>query len=148
MSLVDQVNEGIKEAMKARNEGRLRALRSIKSAFLLLASAEGGAEVTDEACIKAIQKLAKQRKDSIDIFEQQNRADLADREKEELAVIEEFLPAQMGEAEVEAKIKEIIAQVGATGAKDMGKVIPVAMKTLGGQAEGKLISEIVKRLLA
>ncbi len=148
MSLVDQVNEGIKEAMKARNEGRLRALRSIKSAFLLLASAEGGAEVTDEACIKAIQKLAKQRKDSIDIFVAQNRTDLADREKEELAVIEEFLPAQMGEAEVEAKIKEIIAQVGATGAKDMGKVIPVAMKTLGGQAEGKLISEIVKRLLA
>lgn len=148
MSLVDQVNEGIKEAMKARNEGRLRALRSIKSAFLLLASAEGGAEVTDESCIKAIQKLAKQRKDSIDIFVQQNRTDLADREKEELAVIEEFLPAQMGEAEVEAKIKEIIAQVGATGAKDMGKVIPVAMKTLGGQAEGKLISEIVKRLLA
>jgi uncharacterized protein YqeY len=148
MSLVEQVNEGIKEAMKARNEGRLRALRNIKSAFLLLATAEGGGEVTDEACIKALQKMAKQRKDSIDIFRQQNRNDLADKEQEELDVIDTFLPAQMSEAEVENKVREIIASSGAQGMKDLGKVMPVAMKTLGGQADGKLISELVKKLLS
>lgn len=147
MSLVNQVNEELKEAMKARNEAKLRALRNIKSAFLLLATAEGGAEVTDDACIKALQKMAKQRKDSIAIFEEQGRNDLAEKEKEELLVIETYLPAQMGEAEVEAKIREIIASSGASGPKDMGKVIPVAMKALGGQADGKLISEIVKKLL-
>ncbi len=147
MSLVTEVNEGIKAAMKARDEVRLRALRSIKSAFLLLATAEGGAEVTDDLCIKALQKLAKQRKDSISIFEEQNRNDLADKEKEELLIIDAFLPVQMNEADVEAKIKEIIANAGANGPKDMGKVIPVAMKELGGVADGKLISEIVKRLL-
>jgi len=147
MSLVTEVNEGIKAAMKARDEVRLRALRSIKSAFLLLATAEGGAEVTDDLCIKALQKLAKQRKDSISIFEEQNRNDLADKEKEELLIIDAFLPAQMNEADVEAKIKEIIANAGANGPRDMGKVIPVAMKELGGVADGKLISEIVKRLL-
>jgi len=145
--LVTEVNEGIKAAMKARDEVRLRALRSIKSAFLLLATAEGGAEVTDDLCIKALQKLAKQRKDSISIFEEQNRNDLADKEKEELLIIDAFLPAQMNEADVEAKIKEIIANAGANGPRDMGKVIPVAMKELGGVADGKLISEIVKRLL-
>jgi len=147
MSLVTEVNEGIKAAMKARDEVRLRALRSIKSAFLLLATAEGGAEVTDDLCIKALQKLAKQRKDSISIFEEQNRNDLADKEKEELLIIDAFLPVKMNEAGVEAKIKEIIANAGANGPRDMGKVIPVAMKELGGVADGKLISEIVKRLL-
>jgi uncharacterized protein len=147
MSLVNTVNEGIKDAMKARDEARLRALRNIKSAFLLLATAEGNAEVTDEACIKALQKMAKQRKDSISIFEEQGRTDLAEKEKEELQVIDEFLPAAMGEAEVEAKVKSVIDTLGASGMKDLGKVIPVAMKELGGQADGKLISEIVKRLL-
>jgi uncharacterized protein YqeY len=147
MSLVEQVNNGIKEAMKARNEARLRALRNIKSAFLLLATAEGGAEVTEDASIKALQKLAKQRKDSIDIFRQQNRNDLADREQEELVVIEEFLPAQMDAAAVESKIREIIAAAGASGMQDLGKVMPLAMKSLGGQADGKLISETVKKLL-
>lgn len=147
MSLVETVNSELKEAMKARDEAKLRALRNIKSAFLLLATAEGGAEVTDEVCIKALQKMAKQRKDSIAIFEEQGRNDLAEKEKEELVVIETYLPAQMGEAEVEAKIREIIASAGASGPKDMGKVIPVAMKALGGQADGKLISELVKKLL-
>jgi uncharacterized protein YqeY len=147
MSLVNEVNEGIKEAMKAREEGRLRALRSIKSAFLLLATAEGGAEVTDDACIKALQKMAKQRKDSIAIFEQQGRNDLAEKEIEELRVIESYLPAQMDAAAVEEKIRAIIAETGAVDAKDMGKVIPAAMKALGGMADGKLISEIVKKIL-
>jgi uncharacterized protein len=148
MSLVQTVNVGIKDAMKARDEARLRALRNIKSAFLLLATAEGGNEVTDEACIKALQKMAKQRKDSIDIFRQQGRDDLADKEQEELNVIDAFLPAQMTEAEIETRVKAIIESSGAQGMKDLGKVMPVAMKEMGGQADGKLISEAVKRLLA
>lgn len=148
MSLVEIVNEGIKAAMKSRNESRLRALRNIKSAFLLLATAEGAGEVTDEMCIKALQKMAKQRKDSIEIYQTQNRNDLAVVEQEELVVIEEFLPAMLSEAEVEKKISEIIADAGASGPKDMGKVMPLAMKSLGGQADGKLISELVKKLLS
>lgn len=148
MSLVNIVNEGIKDAMKSRNEARLRALRNIKSAFLLLATAEGGAEVTDDMCIKALQKMAKQRRDSIDIFRQQERADLAVKEEEELAVIEEFLPAQLDAAAIEAAVREIIESSGAQGMKDMGKVMPVAMSQLGSNADGKLVSETVKRLLA
>lgn len=148
MSLVNIVNEGIKDAMKSRNEARLRALRNIKSAFLLLATAEGGGEVTDDMCIKALQKMAKQRRDSIDIFREQERGDLVDKEQEELAVIDEFLPVQMGEEEVEAVVREIIASSGAEGMKDMGKVMPLAMRELSGQADGKVISEAVKRLLA
>lgn len=148
MSLVEIVNDGIKAAMKSRDESRLRALRNIKSAFLLLATAEGAGEVTDEMCIKALQKMAKQRKDSIEIYQTQNRNDLAVVEQEELVVIEEFLPAMLSEAEVEKKISEIIANTGAAGPKDMGKVMPVAMKSLGGQADGKLISELVKKLLS
>ncbi|MBS3915880.1 MAG: GatB/YqeY domain-containing protein [Bacteroidetes bacterium] len=148
MNLFDQVNEGIKNAMKAREEARLRALRNIKSAFLLLETAEGGGEVTDEIRIKSLQKLAKQRKDSIEIFRQQNRNDLADKEQEELDIINTFLPAQMSEEEVTAKIQAIISGSGAQGMKDMGKVMPVAMKELSGLADGKLISDLVKKLLS
>ena len=147
MSLVKTVNEGIMIAMKSKDEVRLRTLRSIKSAFLLLATAEGGGEVTDEACLKALQKMAKQRKDSLTIFREQGRNDLAEGEQAELNIIESFLPAQMGEAEIEAAVKNIIAETGATDMKDLGKVMPMAMKSLGGKADGKLISEAVKRLL-
>lgn len=147
MSLVETVNNGIKEAMKAREEVKLRALRNIKSAFLLLATAEGGAEVTDEACMKALQKMAKQRKDSIDIFRDQGRNDLADKEQEELSIIETFLPAQMGAEEIEAKVRALIAEMGASGMKDLGKVMPAAIKALAGQADGKIVSETVKKLL-
>lgn len=132
--------------MKAREESRLRALRNIKSAFLLL-DTSGNESVTDDDRIKALQKMAKQRKDSIEIFEKEGRHDLAEKEKEELVIIETFLPAQLSEAEVEGKIREIIAGAGAQGMKDLGKVMPVAMKALGSQADGKLISETVKRLL-
>lgn len=148
MNLLEQINEGIKSAMKAREEARLRALRNIKSAFLLLETAEGGGKVSDDMRMKALQKLAKQRKDSIDVFRQQNRNDLADREQEELTIIETFLPAQMSEAEVETRIQAIIASSGAAGMKDMGKVMPVAMKELAGLADGKLISDLVKKLLS
>lgn len=147
MNLKDQINEGIKEAMKAKQSDRLRALRGIKSAFMLQDTAEGGAEVSEADRMKALQKLAKQRKDSLDIYEQQGREDLAKVEREELAVIEEFLPAQMGEAEVRAAVQAIISESGASGMKDMGKVMPVAMSQLGSQADGKLISALVKELL-
>jgi uncharacterized protein YqeY len=145
MNLADKVNEEIKLAMKSRNEARLRAYRNIKSSFLLLQTS-GGA-VAEEEYMKALQKMAKQRRDSIEIFENESRNDLADKEKEELVIIEELLPAQMSEAEVENKVRELIKQAGASGAKDMGKVMPLAMKTLSGQADGKLISSVIKRLL-
>ncbi len=146
MNLAEQINEGIKEAMKARNEVRLRALRNIKSTFLLLDTA--GGSVTDEDRVKALQKMAKQRKDSIEIFEKEGRNDLATKEKEELEIIETFLPAQLSEADIEANIRNIIAETSAAGMKDLGKVMPAAMKSMAGQADGKIISELVKKLLA
>jgi len=146
MNLAEQINEGIKEAMKARNEVRLRALRNIKSAFLLLDTA--GGSVTDEDRVKTLQKMAKQRKDSIEIFEKEGRNDLATKEKEELEIIETFLPAQLSEADIEANIRNIIAETSAAGMKDLGKVMPAAMKSMAGKADGKIISELVKKLLA
>jgi uncharacterized protein YqeY len=148
MNLIDQVNEGIKTAMKAKDADKLRALRGIKSAFLLLQTAEGVSEVTDDMCIKALQKMAKQRRDSLDIYEQQGREDLAAIERVELKFIEEFLPAQLSEEEVAAKIKAIVAELGVSGPAAMGKVMPLAMSQLGGQADGKMISRIVKELLS
>jgi uncharacterized protein YqeY len=145
MNLAEQINEGIKTAMKARDEVRLRALRNIKSAFLLLDTA--GGTVSDDDRVKALQKMAKQRKDSIDIFEKEGRQDLADKEKEELEIIETFLPAQLSESEIEANIRTIMAETGAEGMKDLGKVMPLAMKAMAGKADGKLISEKVKALL-
>ena len=148
MNLIDQVNEGIKTAMKAKDADKLRALRGIKSAFLLLQTAEGVSEVTDDMCIKTLQKMAKQRRDSLDIYEQQGREDLAAIERVELKFIEEFLPAQLSEEEVAAKIKAIVAELGVSGPAAMGKVMPLAMSQLGGQADGKMISRIVKELLS
>ncbi len=115
MNLAEKINEGIKEAMKAKDTDRLRALRGIKSAFLLLQTAEGVTEVTEEMYLKSLQKLAKQRKDSLEIYEQQNREDLAQIERVELKYIEEYLPAQLDEATVKAKIQEIITQQGVSG---------------------------------
>ena len=147
MNLAEKINEGIKEAMKAKDTDRLRALRGIKSAFLLLQTAEGVTEVTEDMYLKSLQKLAKQRKDSLEIYEQQNREDLAQIERAELKFIEEYLPAQLDEATVKAKIQEIITQQGVSGPAAMGKIIPLAMKELGSQADGKLISNLVKELL-
>lgn len=145
MNIAETINEEIKTAMKSSDAERLRALRNIKSAFLLLQTS-GGA-VSEEEYMKALQKLAKQRRDSIEIFEKEGRNDLADKEKSELVVIESYLPAQMGEAEITAIVQEIITSNGFAGGKDMGKTIPLAMKALSGKADGKLISEIVKKLL-
>jgi len=148
MTLAELINEGIKEAMKAKDADRLRALRGIKSAFMLLQTSEKAADLTEDDYNKALQKLAKQRKDSLEIYEQQGREDLASIERSELQIIETFLPAQMGEAEVKAVVEGIISVMGVSGPAAMGKVMPAAMQALAGKADGKLISQFVKELLA
>ena len=149
MSLQTKVMEALKEAMKAKNTVALESLRAIKSAILLAKTEAGAAEELSEADeLKLLQKLVKQRKDSAALYAQQGRNDLAEPELAQMAVIEKFLPAQLSEAEVETALRGIINQVGATTPKDMGKVMGVATKQLAGKADGKLISEIVKRLLS
>ncbi|PUZ28155.1 glutamyl-tRNA amidotransferase [Chitinophaga parva] len=149
MSLELDINGAIKTAMLAKQEAELRALRAIKAAILLAKTAEGATgDLTPADEIKLLQKLAKQRKDSLEIFRQQNREDLAKKEEEELVVIERYLPKQMDESEIRAAISAIIAQTGATSPADMGKVMGVATKQLAGQADGKVVSGIVKELLA
>lgn len=149
MSLQAKVMEELKEAMKAKNTVALESLRAIKSA-ILLAKTEAGAteELTEADELKLLQKLVKQRKDSAALYSQQGREDLAQPELAQMAVIEKFLPKQLTEEEIIAAVKGFIADVGATTAKDMGKVMGVANKALAGKADGKLISEIVKKLLA
>ncbi len=148
MSLEQQVNEGIKTAMKAKNESELRSLRAIKAAILVAKTAEGGPKELGEADeIKLLQKMAKQRRDSLDIFRQQKREDLAIKEQEELAVIERFLPARMDEGQLREVLGAIIAETGASGPADMGKVMGTATRKLAGQADGKTISAIVRELL-
>ncbi|MBK7440323.1 MAG: GatB/YqeY domain-containing protein [Bacteroidetes bacterium] len=149
MSIFDQVNEGIKNAMKNKEEATLRALRGVKSALLLAKTEKGAAdELSEEKEIQVLQKLVKQRKESLEIYTAQNRADLAAVESEEITVIEKFLPKQMDEAEVRGILQNIIVTVGASGPQDMGKVMGVATKQLAGKADGKLISTLVKELLA
>ncbi|MBK8495447.1 MAG: GatB/YqeY domain-containing protein [Chitinophagaceae bacterium] len=148
MSLELQVMTEMKEAMKAKNEGVLRALRAIKAEIIKAKTEPGAAGEIDEATEqKFLQKMMKQRRDSLDIFEKQGREDLAVKEKEEMAVIEKFLPKQLDEAELKEIIKKIIAETGASSPADMGKVMGVASKQLGGKADGKTISTIVKDLL-
>ncbi|MBI3232504.1 MAG: GatB/YqeY domain-containing protein [Bacteroidetes bacterium] len=145
----EQINSDIKKAMLAKDEAALRALRGIKSAFLLAATEKGASEtLSEEKMIQVLQKLAKQRKDSYDIYIQNGRPELAEKEKEELDVIAKYLPAQMSEEEVKTILKNIIAETGATKSADTGKVMPVAMKQLAGKADGKLISSILKELLS
>ncbi|MHA3788244.1 GatB/YqeY domain-containing protein [Flavobacterium hauense] len=149
MSLQNDIMEGIKTAMKAKDTVTLESLRAVKSA-LLLAQTESGAatELSQEDEIKLLQRLVKQRKDSATIYIEQGRQDLADPELEQAAVIEKFLPAQLSEEEVEAVVKRIIAENGFSGMADMGKVMGVASKELAGSADGKTISNVVKRSLA
>lgn len=138
----------MKGAMRAKDEAALRTLRAIKAAILLEKTSGSGTEISEADETKMLQKMAKQRRDSLDIFVQQNREDLAAKEREELAIIERFLPAQMSAEELQQVVKEIIAQVGASSPADMGKVMGVATKQLAGKADGKLVSETVKQLLA
>jgi uncharacterized protein YqeY len=149
MSLEQKVMEEMKQAMKAKDEAALRTLRAIKAAILLEKTSEaGGKDLTEADEIKMLQKMAKQRRDSLDIFEKQNREDLATKEREELQILERFLPRQMSADELKQALKAIIEQVGASSPADMGKVMGVATKQLGGQADGKAISEAVKQLLS
>lgn len=148
MSLESKIMEQMKDAMRAKNEAALRTLRAIKAAILIEKTSGSGTDITEADEIKMLQKMAKQRRDSLDIFVQQNREDLAVKEREELAIIEGFLPAQMSAEDLEAEIKAIIAQVGASSPADMGKVMGVASKQLAGKTDGKSISETVKKLLA
>lgn len=148
MSLGTKIMDEMKTAMKAKDTVALEALRAIKSEILLAQTSAGGGDLTEEDEIKLLQKLVKQRKDSAAIFNEQNRADLAEPELAQVAVIEKFLPAQLSEAEVEVIIAKIIASTGANGMAAMGQVMGQASKELAGQADGKTISTIVKRLLA
>lgn len=148
MSLETTVMARMKEAMKAKDEAGLRTLRAIKAAIILAKTSEGaGGEISEADEVKLLQKLAKQRKDSLEIFRQQNREDLAGKEQEELDIINTFLPAQLEGEALEKVIREIMAETGATGPADMGKVMGAATKKLAGQADGKSISAMVKQLL-
>ena len=148
MALEEQIMAEMKEAMKAKNEAALRGLRAIKAEIIKAKTDPGAGGTIDEATEqKFLQKMMKQRRDSLDIFEKQGRADLADKEKEEMAVIERFLPKQLTEGEIRMEVARIIAEAGASSAADMGKVMGVATKQLAGKADGKAISAIVKDLL-
>ncbi|MDG2042537.1 MAG: GatB/YqeY domain-containing protein [Bacteroidia bacterium] len=148
MSLSQQINDQLKQAMKAKDQSTLRGLRAIKASLLLLQTQEGGGDVTEKDEMEALVKMAKQRKDSIKIFNDQGRTDLSKIEEEELSVIEKFLPAQLTSVQVEAEVKSIITQLGASSMRDMGKVMGMANGKLKGKADGKLIADIVKGLLA
>ena len=148
MSLEQKIMPELKAAMLAKDEKAMRSLRAIKAAIIVAKTAEGaGGELKEEDEVKLLQKLVKQRKDSLDIFTQQNRADLASREQEEIEVIEKFLPKQLSQDELKSEISAIIAESGATSAAEMGKVIGLANKKLAGRADGKTISLVVKELL-
>ncbi len=148
MDLFDRISEDIKKAMLAKDRVRLEALRGIKKEFLEAKTAKGGdGTLSDEAATKVLVKMAKQRRESAVIYKEQNRQDLADGELAEVAVIEEYLPKQLTEEELTAELKKIIAEVGATDAKMMGKVMGVASKALAGRADGRAISAKVKELL-
>lgn len=147
--LQQKIDQEIKAAMLSRNESRLRGLRAIKSALLLARTEKGSSDVLgEETEVRVLQKLAKQRKESAEIYQTQHREDLYQIEMEELEVIEEFLPKQLSREEIESHVKQVIGRLGATSIKDMGKVMGAANKELAGKADGKTISEIVKQLLS
>jgi len=149
MNLEQEVMAEMKNAMKAKDEAALRGLRAIKAAIIVAKTAEGaGGELKEEDESKLLQKLVKQRRDSFEIFKNQNREDLAQKEQEEINIIEKFLPKQMTSEELKSQLSEIIAQVGAFSPADMGKVMAVATKQFAGKAEGKAISAAVKELLS
>ena len=148
MSMEQQIQQDIKAAMLAKEKTRLESLRAIKAAITLAKTADGSESIADEAVVKIIQKLVKQRKETAEIYKQQNREELAAQELAEAAAMEVYLPKQLSEEELEAELKKIIAQVGATGPQDMGKVMGIATKTFAGKADNKMVSDIVKQLLA
>lgn len=147
MTLEERINQDLKEAMKAQDKGALRAIRGIKSAITLVKTDGSGQALDAEREIQLLQKLVKQRQDSLDIYKTQGREDLAVIEEEEIEVIKRYLPAQLGDEELAAAIREIIAETGSTGMKDMGRVMGMAGQRLAGKAEGARIAGVVKTLL-
>jgi len=148
MSLEQKIMSELKTAMLAKDEKALRSLRAIKAAILLAKTSEGGGgELKEDDEVKLLQKLVKQRKDSLEIFQQQNRTDLATKEQEEIEIIEKFLPKQLSAEELRSEVAAIISEVGASSPADMGKVMGAATKKLAGKADGKTISALVKELL-
>jgi uncharacterized protein YqeY len=149
MNLEQKIMAELKTAMLAKDEASLRSLRAIKAAIIIAKTAEGAkGEITGDEEIKLLQKLVKSRKDSLEIYQQQNRPELAKKEEEEIAIIEKFLPKQMSPDEIKTELQKIIADTGASSPADMGKVMGVATKQLSGKADGKTISSLVKELLA
>jgi hypothetical protein len=149
MSLEQKIMGDLKTAMLAKDEKALRSLRAIKAAILLAKTSEGaGGELKEDDEIKLLQKLVKQRKDSLEIFQQQNRTDLAQKEQEEIEIIEKFLPKQLSADELKSEVAAIIIEVGASSPADIGKVMGAATKKLAGKADGKTISALVKELLS
>lgn len=149
MNLEEKVMAEMKEAMKSKNEAALRGLRAIKAEIIKAKTEPGaGGILSTDAELKMLQKMVKQRRDSLEIYQQQNRADLAQKEQEELSLLERFLPAQMSAEELKSALQQLIAETGATSAADMGKVMGAATKKLAGRADGKAISATVKELLA
>ncbi len=149
MSLEQKVMADLKDAMKAKDEAALRGLRAIKAAIIIAKTSEGaGGELKEEDETKLLQKLVKQRRDSLEIFKKQNREDLAQKEEEEISIIEKFLPKQMTAEELKSQLSDIISQSGASSPADMGKVMAAATKQLAGKADGKAISAAVKELLS
>ncbi len=149
MTLFEQISKDIIAAMKAKDKVRLEALRNVKKYFLEAKTAPGANdELSDDAALKILAKLAKQGKDTANLYTEQQRPDLAEEEMGQVAVFESYLPKQLTAEELETAVREIIAQTGATSAKDMGKVMGIATKQLAGKAEGKAISTLVKQLLA
>jgi len=148
MTLEEKINGDLKAAMLSKNEAALRALRAVKSAILLAKTSGGSTGLSSEDELKILQKLVKQRKESVEIYNQQGRSDLAQTELQEIEVIEKFLPAQMSEEEIRKSLIEIIQSVGASGPGDTGKVMAVASKTFAGKADNKLVSQLVRTLLS
>jgi uncharacterized protein YqeY len=149
MSLEQQIMTEMKEAMKSKNEAALRGLRAIKAEIIKAKTEPGaGGEISADKEVSMLQKMMKQRRDSLEIYQQQNRADLAQKEQEEMAIIEKFLPKQLSEDELKAELQQIISETGASSPADMGKVMGAATKKLAGRADGKTISALVKELLS
>ncbi len=150
MSLETQISESLKEAMKAKDSVKLTAIRAIKTAFSNLKTSEefAGKDVPEEARLKALQKLVKQRNDSAEIYKGANRTELYNQEISEISIIEQFLPKKMSDEEIETSVKEAIAQIGAKSPQDMGKVMGVLTKSLAGKADNKTVSTLVKKLLS
>jgi len=147
MTLVNQINEDIKLAMKAKAQAELRALRALKAAFLMAQTEKNAKELDETRCIQIVQKLLKQREDSLHIYKEKDRSDLAIKEEEEIAILKKYLPVQMNEAEIKSYLENLIKKTGASGMQDMGRIMGMASKELAGKADNKIVATFVRLLL-